>query len=115
MRGPIKLDERRVSAPRMFAVRTRRPQPFLRPFVRAYVHRTTPSAVPLGSVEPFVARSAGTLDFLFDSLYEIPTLDGTTRDICMPTALRHSRRIDQPCSPKLYHQPAPTALPIRRA
>ncbi len=30
-------------------------------------------------------------------------------------SLRHSRRIDEPCSPKLYHQPAPTALPLRRA
>ncbi len=29
------------------------------------------------------------------------------------SALQHSRRIDQPCSPKLYHQPAPTALPLR--
>ena len=30
-------------------------------------------------------------------------------------SLRHSPRIDEPCSPKPYHQPAPTALPLRRA
>ena len=29
--------------------------------------------------------------------------------------LRHSRRIDQPYSPKLFDQPVPTALPLRRA
>ena len=29
--------------------------------------------------------------------------------------LRHWRRIDHPCSPKVDHQPAPSALPVRRA
>ena len=32
-----------------------------------------------------------------------------------PISLRHSRRIDHPCSPKVDHQPAPSALPVRRA
>ena len=71
----------------MFAVDTRRPHPHLRPYIRAYVQRRTPSAAPVGAVEPFVARAAVTLDFLFDSLYEIPTLDGTGRDACMPAAI----------------------------
>jgi len=31
--------------------------------------------------------------------------------LSMRRILRHSRRIDEPCSAKLYHQPAPTALP----
>ena len=33
----------------------------------------------------------------------------------VPHRLRHSRRIDEPCSPKPFDQPAPTALPLRRA
>jgi AraC-like DNA-binding protein len=87
MRGHISEDDGRASGARMFAVTTTLPQPHLRPFVRTYVHRTTPSVASLGSVEPFVARSAVTLDFLFDQLYEIPTLDRTARDTCMRAAL----------------------------
>ena len=36
------------------------------------------------------------------------------RKFCVadPYRLRHSRRIDHPCSPKVDHQPAPSALPV---
>jgi AraC-like DNA-binding protein len=71
----------------MFAVETRRPHVHLRPFVRAYVQRKTPSAAPVGAVEPFVARAAVIVDFLFDSLYEIPTRDGIGSDVCMRAAI----------------------------
>ncbi|MCX6602589.1 MAG: Tn3 family transposase [Acidobacteria bacterium] len=35
--------------------------------------------------------------------------------LSMRRILLHSRRIDEPSSAKVYHQPAPTALPLRRA
>ncbi len=49
----------------------------LRAFVRSYVQRRTPSPFATVSVEPYVARLGGMLDFLFASLYDIP-IQGTS-------------------------------------
>ena len=60
------------------------------------------------------------VDANFAKLMEALLCEGTSpaitsHDEQILNHLRHSRRIDEPYSPKLYHHPAPTALPFRRA